>query len=126
MVTFEYKCGECGRVSEIPKGQPIGNCEHCGGTLTRIFSTFGINGFAGDAKQRNAQEKQWQTERDRESAARSDSERLDRESDRELEKMYGELVTTRTPEREKHLERRSTPGTREHQEYKELTGMEGD
>lgn len=125
MMVFEYKCGDCGTVHEIPKEQPIGQCKICNGELFRIFSIFGINGFA-DSKAIEATEKKWQKEHDKKQREYDDSRKEIDQIYKDGEKMFGELMVTRTDKRRKHLERRSTPGTREHQEYKEHTGMVGD
>jgi len=124
MIIYEYKCKTCGEIHDIPKGQQISRCSQCGGELTRMFSVFGINGFADPDKKKAKQEKQWLITEAEENEKQRESDNVIKEADRELEKMYGELVTTRTPERERHLEKRSTPGTRENQEYREMTGMD--
>lgn len=126
MIVYEYKCKSCGVVKDIPKGQTVPRCDICGGELSRKFSRFGINGFADKGKKMAVQEKRWQKETEKEAVKQREADKVEKDADVALKKMYGELMTTRTPARDKHLKRRSTPGTREHQEYKEYTGMEGD
>lgn len=45
MPTYEYACRDCGLHLEVVQSftdDPLETCEHCGGTLRKVFSAAGI------------------------------------------------------------------------------------
>ncbi|HSJ46912.1 MAG TPA: FmdB family zinc ribbon protein [Euzebyales bacterium] len=45
MPTYEYACRDCGRNLEVVQSftdDPLETCDHCGGTLRKVFSAAGI------------------------------------------------------------------------------------
>jgi len=54
MPVFEYKCNNCGKITEFLQSSAktvAKNCPHCGGKkLKRIFSTFALGVKEGSSK----------------------------------------------------------------------------
>lgn len=45
MPTYEYRCEECGRTLEVVQSihdDALTTCEHCGGTLRKVYAPVGI------------------------------------------------------------------------------------
>ena len=115
MPIYEYICTQCGEIVETFWLNDEMKCplKDCGGEMDRKFSTFAIAGFNDGNKQRDYEEREHEAAIEKDEKDYAAEKAKIKEGDERAHKDFAHVTNARTPERARHLEARSTPGTKE-------------
>lgn len=124
MAIYEYRCDNCGTVKAFFNFEPVPQCQ-CGGKLVKIMSVPLRPIIKGNPaiEKKASEEKEYHDNLEGEQREWSESCKKVKEADEYLEKEFAHISNTRTPERAKYLEKRSTEGTQEYAEHRERLGL---